>query len=211
MATIIFDMDGTLADSFDYVADFLAGVRGVPLAAPDKKKLRYLSMISMARRMGFHWWDAPWLFWQGRRRMHRAIKELKSFKGIRGLIRQLHKDGHSLHVLSTNSPRNVNRFLHEQNIARYFGAVYGGVGIFNKAPGLKKLLRHQKIRADQAIYVGDETKDVRAAKSVGMPVIAVSWGFAGRDQLAALAPDALADTPQELDKYLRLLLKKITA
>ena len=44
--------------------------------------------------------------------MHRAIKELRAFKGLPELIQKLHAEGHELYVLSNNSPRNVNRFLH---------------------------------------------------------------------------------------------------
>jgi phosphoglycolate phosphatase len=204
MATIIFDMDGTLADSFDYVADFLGVVRGLgPLSDEQKHRLRHLSMIAMARRLGFHWWDAPWLLFQGRRRMHHAIKEVKAFHGITELVRQLHGQGHNLYVLSTNSPRNVNRFLNEQKIHKYFLAVYGGAGLFNKAPSLKKLLKYQNVDRDQAVYVGDEIRDIQAAKSVGIKAIAVSWGFASRDHLKALRPDALADTPAELARQLK--------
>ena len=203
MAAIIFDMDGTIADSFDYVADFMASEAGLgTLSAEQKKELRGLSMVGMARKLGYKWWQGPMLFFKGRRRMHQAIKNLKSFAGIPELIRKLHAEGHQLFVLSTNSLSNVRYFLHQQKIHKYFLEIYGGVGVFSKAPALRELLREQSLDINQAVYVGDEQRDVEAAKAIGMRAIAVTWGFADRNNLKALKPAALADTPAELMRIL---------
>ena len=57
-------------------------------------------------------------------------------------------------------------------------------------------------RPEQAAYVGDAVVDVRAAKAAGMTAIAVSWGAARRDDLAAATPDHLVDTVAELQELL---------
>jgi len=203
MAAIIFDMDGTIADSFDYVAGFMAKEAGIKeLSSEQKQSLRNMSMSGMARHLGYHWWDAPKLFFKGRRRMHQAIKNLDSFDGMPQLIRKLNAEGHELFVLSTNSTRNINHFLRQEKIHKYFLQIYGGVGIFSKASALRQLLKGQKIEIDQAVYVGDEIRDVEAAQSIGLRAVAVSWGFANRNNLEALKPTGLADTPDELMRIL---------
>lgn len=203
MAAIIFDMDGTIADSFDYVADFLAGEAGRgALEREQKEALRGMSMASMARQLGYKWWQAPLLIWKGRRRMKRAIKDLKSFKGVPQLIRKLHNEGHELFIVSSNSVRNVRLFMHHQKIHKYFLEIYGGVGIFGKPMALRQLLREHHIELDNSIYVGDEIRDVEAAKIIGMRAVAVSWGFASRAGLEAAQPTRLADTPDELLRIL---------
>lgn len=206
MATIIFDMDGTIADSFDYVSDFMAQQAGMSRLTPEKKQqLRGLSMINMARRLGFHWWHAPILFYKGQRRMHKVIHRLRSFEGIPELIRKLHAEGHELFVLSSNSRRNVNHFLHTQKIHRYFVEIYGGVGMFNKASALKQLFKEQNLDIRRAVYVGDELRDVQAAKSIGLKAIAVTWGFADPQELKAARPAGMANTPAELMQILEEL------
>ena len=206
MANIIFDVDGTLADSFDYVAEFLAGEAGLPpLTAAQKKSLRGMSMTGMAKQLGYHWWDGPRLFFKGRRRMKQAIKEWQAISGMPELVHELERQGHHLYVLSTNSLRNVRFFLRSQDIYKSFRKVYGGVGIFDKAPALRQLLREQNIATEDAVYVGDELRDVAAAKFIGLRVVAVSWGFASRDNLKAADPTALADTPKQLLKILQEL------
>lgn len=203
MAAIIFDMDGTIADSFDYVADFMASEAGMaPLAAAQKQELRNMSMVGMARKLGYKWWDGPMLVFKGRRRMRHAIKNLKSFSGMPQLIRKLHNEGHELFIVSTNSVRNIRLFLHHQKIHKYFLQIYGGAGVFGKPAALRQLLREQHVDISHSVYVGDEIRDVEAAKVIGMRAVAVSWGFASRDKLEAAQPLGLADTPEELMRIL---------
>ena len=68
MAAIIFDFDGTIADSFDYVAGFLEShVRKQhALTEAEKQKLRGMTMRQMAHHLGSPTWKLPWLFVIGR-------------------------------------------------------------------------------------------------------------------------------------------------
>src|SRR4051812_17898965 len=138
MAAIIFDFDGTIADSFDYVADFLAAQAKLHLDDEKRLGLRGMSMVAMARQLGYKWWQMPGLFFKGRRRMVKVVMKLKPFEGMPDLIRKLHAEGHELFLLSSNSLRNVRKFLHHHNLHKYFLEVYGGVGLFDKAPALRR-------------------------------------------------------------------------
>jgi phosphoglycolate phosphatase-like HAD superfamily hydrolase len=203
MATIIFDFDGTIADSFDYVADFMATERGIPeLSTSQRHDLRSLSMIGMARRLGFHWWQLPMLFFKGRRQMSQSIKKLNSFRGMPELIRKLNAEGHELFVLSNNSVRNVRTFLHKHKIHEYFLQIYGSVGFLGKGSALRQLLKEQNLEVEHAVYVGDELRDVEAAQSIGLRAVAVSWGFASRQNLVDAKPTGLADNVDELMRIL---------
>jgi HAD superfamily hydrolase (TIGR01549 family) len=203
MSAIIFDFDGTLADSFDYVADYLSGEAGMQhLTLEQKAGLRHLSVFGMVRKLGFRWWQWPRLFYHGRSRMHHAMKDLDSFHGMPQLIQKLHGEGHTLYIVSNNTSRNVKLFLHHQHLQKYFVQIYGNVGIFGKAAVLRQLLRAQKLKREEAVYVGDEIRDVEAAKAIGMRTIAVSWGFASRRLLKAAKPTQLVDTPAELMRIL---------
>ena len=205
MSAIIFDMDGTIADSFEYVSDFLVRqAKLAPLNEEQKHELRGLSMRDMAHKLGYHWWDAPKLFYRGRRIMRHSIrgKHLQSFAGMPDIIRKVHNEGHELFMLSTNSLPNVHHFLDDQKIHQYFLEIYAGVGVFGKAPALRRLLKDQHLKAEDAIYVCDELRDIEAAHNVGVRTVAVTWGFAKRGNLVAKRPTALADTPDELMRIL---------
>jgi phosphoglycolate phosphatase len=206
VAAIIFDFDGTIADSFDYVSEFLAGETGAaPLDREQKQQLRGLSVVGMARKLGSHWWDAPELFFKGRWRMRHAIKHLHPFADMPEVIAKLHAEGHELFILSTNSVGNIHHFLHQHKLHTYFLEIYGGVGMFGKAPALRRLLREQNIDITDAFYIGDELGDVQAASSIGLRAIAVTWGFARRSTLKAEKTSGLADEPIDIIRILEEL------
>ena len=206
MAAIIFDFDGTIADSFDFVATFLAeGANLPPLTGKQKQELHSLSMAAMARRLGYGWWRLPFLLFKGRRQMKGSIKQLQPFDGMPAVIRQLHADGYKLFIVTSNSVRNIHDFLHHHQLEAYFSEVTGSIGWFGKAGALRRLLKKHRLEVASAIYIGDELRDVEAAQSIQLPVIAVTWGFARPGDLTVLRPTGLAGSPPKLLSMLREL------
>lgn len=199
MAVIIFDFDGTIADTFDYAVEFLSKEAGAaPLTKDQKAALHGLSMAGIARRLGLPWRKLPGLFFKGRHRMSPAMKNIGPYDGMPDIIRGLRAKRHKLFILSTNTTRNIDKFLRRHGLEKQFIEVYGGVGMFGKAPALRRLLREQHIQTRQAIYIGDEVRDVMAAKSLGVRAIAVSWGFARAVDLKAAGVDGLAKRTSDI-------------
>jgi phosphoglycolate phosphatase len=199
MATIIFDFDGTSANSFDYFIDFITKEAGrVPLNEDQKAALHGLSMARIARHVGISWWRMPGLFFKGRHQMSPAMQHIAPFEGMPEVIRKLHAEGHELFILSTNTVSNMRGFLHRHDLHTCFLEIYGGVGMFGKAPALRRLLREQNIDINKAVYVGDELRDVQAAQSISLRVIAVTWGFARAADLKAEGVTGLAESTQDI-------------
>jgi len=199
VAAIIFDFDGTIADSFEYVSNFLAVEAGVaPLSLEQKKELHGLSIAAMVRHMGNSRIRSMWLFLKGRHWMSRSINYIEPFSGVDDILQKLHSEGHELFIVSSNSLVTIRKFLHKHHLHTYFPEIYGGVGIFGKAPVLRRVLNEQHLERGNTIYVGDETRDIMAAQSIDLQVIAVTWGFANPEALRALKPTAIAETPADL-------------
>jgi phosphoglycolate phosphatase len=203
---VIFDFDGTIADSFDYVADFLITQASEEVQKNIKKEsLRHLSMLAMARSLGFSNWQLPLVYLRGRRRMHKAIKNLQPYQGISALLHELHSNNYLIFVLSSNNRKNINAFLRHNNLRGSFTKIYGSVGVFGKAPAMRRLLKANKVAFEDAVYIGDELRDVEAAQYLGLPIIAVNWGFARPEDLINQKPTFIAKKPSELLS----LIKKI--
>jgi phosphoglycolate phosphatase len=63
-------------------------------------------------------------------------------------------------------------------------------------------MRQLRALPNDAWYVGDEVRDVEAARGAGMRSLAVSWGFNSESVLRASHPDSLAFEPSELSSLL---------
>ena len=207
MAAIILDFDGTIADSFDFVASFLERhVRnGHPLTPAEKAKLRGQSMYQMTRYLGCPHWKLPLLFLIGRQVMGKAIYDVPMFAGMGKVIEQLHAEGHTLLIVSSNNSRNIKKFLRQHHLYKYFTDLYGGAGFFGKRRAIRTILWRNRLQPKDAWYIGDEARDIDAAKAAGIRVISATWGFDEAALLAEHEPTALAGAPQDIIKILEEL------
>ena len=66
------------------------------------------------------------------------------------------------------------------------------------AKALRRIIKQERIDRTRVLYVGDEMRDVAAAKKAKVAVAAVSWGFHTEALLRGLRPDAVLAEPSEL-------------
>lgn len=201
----IFDFDGTLADSLDIVIDEYNRIaprfRVKPVDRQDLPRLRALRGHAALREHNVSFWKLPFLVHSMRKALHERVGDLAPFAGIPDALRALERAGCKCSILSTNSAANIQRFLRANDL-QMFEHLSGGASMFGKASALKKLMQKAKLDKHRVYYVGDEVRDIAAAKAAGVRSIAVSWGYARRDALAALSPDHIVDTPTQLVQLL---------
>lgn len=199
MATLIFDFDGTLADNFNLMLDIAYRVTGMPpLSASEIHRLRQLPAMKVRKELGIPLRHVPRLVTRGRREMHERIGEVRAFSGIPTALAALRQTGHRLLIMTSNSERNVHAFLEAQGLEHYFEAIHSGVGVFDKAGALRKVLRRGKLDKQHCWYIGDEVRDMTAAHKAGVHAVAVGWGYQAPEALAAAQPDGLVRRPREL-------------
>lgn len=66
-------------------------------------------------------------------------------------------------------------------------------------------MQQENLSFEEVIYIGDETRDIEAARKSYVKAIAVSWGFNSKEVLAEQNPDFLIHQPQELIKVIENL------
>ena len=199
MKSLIFDFDGTLADSFALLLDIAYEVTGVPrLPDAELEKLRQLPLIGAVRHLRIPLYRLPKLLLSGRQLMHDRLSEVGTFANMSEVLAELHRRGYDLYVMSSNSEMNVRVFLRNNNLEQLFTAVYGNASVINKAGAIKNVLRQHSIPASDAYYIGDEIRDMTAAHHVGVPAVGVTWGFQAPEALERTHPFAVAKKPADL-------------
>lgn len=199
---IIFDFDGTIADTVDAlvtIANRLALEFGyVQISANELTLLRNLTAREIIRYSGVSLLKIPFLVKKVKGELKNKIKELEPIAGITEALIELKNQGYKLGIITSNSQENVNEFLQHHNLDNLFEFIHSGVTIFGKTTIINNVLRQRQIKPQIVIYVGDETRDVEAAKKANIRVIAVTWGFNSSEALAKEKPDFLINHPSEL-------------
>jgi phosphoglycolate phosphatase len=200
MAAIIFDFDGTIADTFETVVRIFYGLTGRKDALPpaEVERLRGMSLTHAAEDLQIRPWKMPFLLLLGRRRMTKQMHSIKAHAGITETIKKLHNEGHQLFIMSSNSERNIMKFLRQHEMAYEFVRVYGGAGLLNKARVLKRVIKQNRLEANDCWYVGDEVRDVMAAQHANVRVMAVTWGYNNAAILEEHQPTKLVNRPEQI-------------
>jgi len=201
MAYIIFDFDGTLADVKALLLEIgneIAVKKGwQPIDSATYERLSRGSIREGLKSLGIPFRDVPFLLVVGKRMLGERANEIGLFTGISELLKELHADGHELFVLSTNSRKLIQTVLAKHKLADQM-IVLPSSGLFGKAPAIKRFMRSHKASKNDVWYVGDELRDVEAAKKAGVQSIAVTWGLQHPDSLRAATPNFVVDRPAEI-------------
>lgn len=199
MQQVIFDFDGTLVDSLPVALAIAREV--VPEMELSNKQLQMLRQMparDVIKQSGIPRWKQLRLLVKGKKLLAQHLDELHVFPGMAQAVADLSGAGYNLVLVSSNSEHNIRKVLRRHKIEQYFAGVYGNVGLFNKARIFKVALKKQRASADQAVYVGDEVRDIEAADTARIKVVAVTWGYNSEKILKAYRPDYLARTPKQL-------------
>jgi len=202
-----FDFDGTLADTlpwFESILDSVADKYGFRKAdAAERARLRHHSAHDILKILGIPMWKMPAIMTHVRQLMREVDPSVQLFDGMAEALTQVRASGLRLAVVSSNSAANVRRVLGPQ-AAEWFDDFECGTDMFGKAAKLKRLLARHRVAPQRCVLVGDEMRDIDAARKAGVRAAAVAWGYNHVDALRAHNPDdvilAVADLPAVLTR-----------
>lgn len=195
---IAFDFDGTLADTFPWfesVLDEVADEYGFHKPSREEKaELRHQDTLGILKTLQIPLWKAPRILAHVRAKMQDVGPDIQMFAGIPQSLQALARAGVQLAVVSSNSEVNVRRVLGD-DIAALFTHYECGADLFGKPAKLKRVLKRGDVDAGEAMLIGDEIRDIDAARATAMQSGVVAWGYNHRDALQAHGPDMVFDTP----------------
>ncbi|HUH02042.1 MAG TPA: HAD family hydrolase [Kofleriaceae bacterium] len=212
MNAIIFDLDGTLADTLDDITDALNAVL-VRMDLPPHARTATVEWVGWGVRHLVEHALPP----AARDRLDQAVTAFRAeytanlirttapYPGVQELLDGLTDDGIPLAVLS-NKPHDMTRRIMAEVFGRWsFAPVLGkreGVPGKPDPTSAHEIAAHFGLKGGQIAFVGDTQVDLQTATAAGMIPIGVGWGFRPAAALARAAAH-VAETPAELLAWIR--------
>ena len=203
-ALAIFDLDGTLADSFPW---FLRNVNEVAdrfgfrrVVEGEVEMLRHASTRDILAHLKVPRWKLPFIARHTRRLKTEQAASIPLFDGVDKMLSVLAACGIRLALVSSDSEANAREKLGA--CAGLFTDFDCAASIFGKPAKFRRVLNRADVGAAQAIAIGDETRDIEAAQAVGIASGAVTWGYAAPNALRALGPDLMFERMEDIVREL---------
>ncbi len=210
---IIFDFDGTIAETLDSIVNIINGLSDElgykKVTGENIDELRNKKPKEILKDLGISILKLSSVGKRIKLELNKEIEYVPPVSGIEEALLELKKTGYKLGILTSNSKDDVSKFLKKNNLD-LFDFIHSESSIFGKSKVINDFLKNQGIKLGEVIYVGDETRDIEAAQKTNIQIIAVSWGFNSKQILEKQNPDFLIDEPRQLIEIMGSLQKPIS-
>lgn len=209
---LLFDLDGTITDSFDSVANsFIYALSFYNVKVKNKEELRpilgpplkdsFMNLYGFTESQS----DEAVKKYRERYAIYNTV-ENKLYNGIDTVLSGLKDAGYKL-ILATSKPEKYAiKILEYFNLIEYFYDVCGASfdeSRSEKIDVLKYLIDKNNISdLSDAVMIGDRKYDLEAAQILGVDAIGVLYGYGSFEELSSYSNVFLAPTPQMLYNYL---------
>lgn len=205
--TIIFDLDGTIADTLPLcIAAFKKSVE--PLLGKEISEQEIIAtfgpseegtirrLIPTQEEIGVqaylkHYED-----------MHHICPE--PFDGVANLLEYLKAKGVQLAMVTGKGIHSTRLSLQQFGLAQYFELLETGKPEGpDKINGIRRVLAKLNVSATDCLYVGDAPSDIKYCKEIGVPIAAVTWASTtNADELKPLNPEYMFSSVAEFKAWL---------
>ncbi|MEK7950576.1 HAD hydrolase-like protein [Luteolibacter soli] len=204
--TIIFDFDGTLADTLEEtrrIYNLLATEYSLrQVSVEELPGLRNFSLMELLDHLGIPKRRVPTLLSRGTAMMRSDITRLPLIPGMGEIIPEMRSRARSFGVLTSNAEENVDLFLKAHGLREHFDFISSTSRLTGKSGHLRAIRKTFSLHEEEMLYVGDEIRDIKASKKAGIAMAAVTWGFNSAESLAAQSPAHVIHSPGELLKLI---------
>jgi 2-phosphoglycolate phosphatase len=203
---IVFDLDGTLIDSYDAIAESLnfalkrAG--HPPKSVEEVRGMVGLGLETLIERaLG------------GRDGVAEGVKDFRAhydricvekttlLPEVSATLRELDRRGYLMSV-ATNKPSYFAwRLLEGLYVRRYIADVFGPDNVEHRKPHpemVRKAMERMQVTEAETLYVGDMEVDIETARAAGVPVIVVPTGSRSESDLRKAGPDRVISSFRDL-------------
>lgn len=191
---VLFDVDGTLLDTFDFIYgafEHAFEVHGVPPMTREEISQLMGGPLEEVYGMMAAEFDAKALTETHRTFQTNNLPLAKLFPSTIEVLMALQAREIKIGAVTTRSLRTSVRSLEMTGIAGYFDVIISAEDVQNLKPHPEPLLMALDLLAvsrEAAIMVGDTAADIQAGKNAGVRTVAALYGFGG-ERLLSLEPD----------------------
>lgn len=201
---LIFDFDGTLADTLatgiEIYNEIAPTYKLHQITIDEARELRKLHTRALLDRLGLSRLMAVKVGAHIKKILHERMDDVVMIPGTQSAIRDLFEAGYPMGILSSNSADNIRTFMKRYELLDCFRFIEAGVSLFGKTQRIKNVLKKEKVKPTDVMYVGDETRDMEASRKANVAGIAVCWGANGREAMLTEGPEFCIEHPDEMIK-----------
>lgn len=208
---LLFDIDGTLADTDDAAVAKLAGwlepiARRWPALRPEPTARRALMALETPLNALYAWWDRLYLDELTAplaKLLPKPSPDRKSARlvpGVRDMLEQA-RLRFPMAIVTARGARSTRAFLQAAGLAEYFAAVVSTRTARRAKPHPAPVLRAARdlgVPPQACLMVGDTTLDIQAGTAAGAQSAAVLCGFGTREELEHAGAHLILDSTADL-------------
>lgn len=204
---ILFDLDGTLTDSAEGIvkcAQYMQEKMGLPVS--EAEDLHFMVgpplLLVFKNEFGMSQEDAERaLLFYRERYATIGLFENEVYDGIPEALETLQKMGKRLAVATSKKQESAIRILRHFDIAKYFEVIGGDdreIGRDTKAKVIAYVLEEMQAEMSDVVMVGDRKYDIEGAHAIGVPCIAVEYGYGNMQEFEEYNADEIVATVADL-------------
>jgi phosphoglycolate phosphatase len=203
VSLVVFDLDGTLVDTLDDIGSAL----NLTLASYNVPAMTRADIMAgvgdgvddlLRAAIGTN----PIVLTEFRERHRQNYRKNinahgKLYDGVHDVLQFLSDQPIPVAILTNKPELPAKRLIQLFEIERHFKIIAGPdtYGVHKPRPeGLQAIMKELNVAPEKTVMIGDGDTDVMTGKDAGTRTISVTYGYRSAEVLAALNPDALADS-----------------
>ncbi len=198
---LVFDFDGTIANTLAIaveVVNRLSDEFGFPKVSEEEfMELKHKRIGELLRLSGLSWLQVPMLVKRARDYFKHNMERVNPINKIPDILPSLQERGYVMGILTSNTQDAVKDFLALHDL-EYFQFIHAPDSIFGKSKVLREIMKTYLLKPEEVVMIGDEIRDIMAAKKAKVDSIAVTWGFNSIQRLEEVNPQHIIHDPEQL-------------
>ena len=178
---ILFDFDGTLADSFEISMEIVHKVSKKHKLNLSRDEIYEISksipIKNLLKKFKINKIKLLLFYLEIKKELKKVLLQIKPFKDVEETLIELKNRNYELGIVSSSSKRNIKKFLKKYNLEKYFKFIISKKSLTGKYKVFNSILKKEKLEKNELIYIGDEVRDLESANKSQIDCIILTKGF----------------------------------